>query len=75
MLVGGVISTMVVVLSLFWVGLVDQVGVHSQRTLLNLGTLPVAIGLYGFCYSGHVMFPSIYSSMAQSSNFPTVLLT
>ncbi|KAJ8759096.1 hypothetical protein K2173_004102 [Erythroxylum novogranatense] len=72
---GGVISTMVVVLSLFWVGLVDQVGVHSQGTLLNLGTLPVAIGLYGFCYSGHAVFPNIYSSMAQPSKFPAVLLT
>ena len=62
------------VFSLFWAGLVDDVGIHSKGTVLNLGTLPVAIGLYGYCYSGHAVFPNIYTSMAQPSRFPTVLL-
>jgi hypothetical protein len=71
---GGVVASVLVVLSLFWVGLVDNVGIHSKGTVLNLGTLPVAIGLYGYCYSGHAVFPNIYTSMAQPSRFPTVLL-
>ncbi|KAK9283282.1 hypothetical protein L1049_011518 [Liquidambar formosana] len=47
---GGVIASVLVVLCLFWIGLVDQVGFHSKGTTLNLTTLPVTIGLYGFCY-------------------------
>ncbi|KAJ8766075.1 hypothetical protein K2173_020591 [Erythroxylum novogranatense] len=72
---GGVIATLVVVLCLFWVGLVDHVGIHSKGTLINLGTLPVAIGLYGYCYSGHAVFPNIYTSMVQPNKFPAVLFT
>ncbi|KAK6929170.1 Amino acid transporter, transmembrane domain [Dillenia turbinata] len=72
---GGVIASVLVVFCLFWVGLVDKVGFESKGTTLNLGTLPVAIGLYGFCYSGHAVFPNIYTSMAKPSQFPLVLLT
>ncbi|KAH9768465.1 Amino acid transporter AVT1C [Citrus sinensis] len=72
---GGVIASILVVLCLFWVGLVDQVNIHSKGTPLNLATLPVAIGLYGYCYSGHAVFPNIYTSMAQPNQFPKVLIT
>ncbi|CAI9759759.1 unnamed protein product [Fraxinus pennsylvanica] len=58
----------------FWIGLVDQVGLHTKGTTLNLSALPVAIGLYGFCYSGHAVFPNIYTSMEKRSLFPAVLL-
>ncbi|KAF7131989.1 hypothetical protein RHSIM_Rhsim09G0149600 [Rhododendron simsii] len=73
--VGGVIASILVVLCLFWVGLVDKVGFHTKGTTLNLTTLPVAIGLYGYCYSGHAVFPNIYTSMEKPSQFPAVLLT
>ncbi|XVE75387.1 hypothetical protein DITRI_Ditri12bG0090300 [Diplodiscus trichospermus] len=71
---GGVVASILVVLCLFWVGLVDQVGFHNKGTTLNLSTLPVAIGLYGYCYSGHAVFPNIYTSMAKPNQFPSVLL-
>ena len=71
---GGVIASVLAVLCLFWVGLVDGVGIGSKGTVLNLGTLPVAIGLYGYCYSGHAVFPNIYTSMAKPSQFTAVLL-
>lgn len=65
-----------VVVCLFWVGLVDQIGFHMDSTKsLNLSSLPVAIGLYGFAYAGHAVFPNIYSSMANPSQFPRVLIT
>ncbi|XP_055825855.1 amino acid transporter AVT1C-like isoform X2 [Solanum dulcamara] len=73
--VGGVIASFLVVLCLYWAGLVDHVGFESKGTVLNLSTLPVAIGLYGFCYSGHAVFPNIYTSLADRSQFPAVLLT
>ncbi|XP_062154947.1 amino acid transporter AVT1C-like [Alnus glutinosa] len=72
---GGVIASVLVVLCLFWAGLVDEVGFQSKETTLNLATLPVAIGLYGYCYSGHAVFPNIYTSMARPSQYPAVLLT
>ncbi|CAA2996324.1 vacuolar amino acid transporter 1-like [Olea europaea subsp. europaea] len=71
---GGVIASILVVACLFWIGLVDQVGLHTKGMTLNLSTLPVAIGLYGFCYSGHAVFPNIYTSMENRSLFPAVLL-
>ncbi|XP_022765412.1 amino acid transporter AVT1C isoform X2 [Durio zibethinus] len=71
---GGVVASILIVLCLFWVGLVDQVGFHNKGTTLNLSTLPVAVGLYGYCYSGHAVFPNIYTSMAKPNQFPSVLL-
>ncbi|XP_022746793.1 amino acid transporter AVT1C-like [Durio zibethinus] len=70
---GGVVASILVVFCLFWVGLVDQVGFHNDGTKLNLSTLPVAVGLYGFCYQGHAVFPNIYTSMAKPNQFPSVL--
>ncbi|KAK8510157.1 hypothetical protein V6N13_103753 [Hibiscus sabdariffa] len=72
---GGVVASLLVVISLFWVGLVDQVGFHNKGTPLNFASLPVAVGLYGFCYSGHAVFPNIYTSMAEPARFPSVLLS
>ncbi|KAL5715809.1 Amino acid transporter avt1c [Ranunculus cassubicifolius] len=72
---GGVIASVLVVICLSWVGLVDDVGFQSKGSTLNLTTLPVAIGLYGYCYSGHAVFPNIYSSMAKPAQFAPVLLT
>ncbi|KAJ0046970.1 hypothetical protein Pint_06002 [Pistacia integerrima] len=72
--VGGVIASILVVFCLFWVGMVDEVGFHSKGTTLNLATFPVAIGLYGYCYSGHAVFPNIYTSMAKPNQYPSVLL-
>ncbi|XP_042011709.1 amino acid transporter AVT1C-like [Salvia splendens] len=72
---GGVIASILVVACLFWVGLVDEVGFQTKGTVLNLSSLPVAIGLYGYCYSGHAVFPNIYTSMDKPSQYPSVLLT
>ncbi|CAA0825329.1 Transmembrane amino acid transporter family protein [Striga hermonthica] len=72
---GGVIASILVVACLFWVGLVDQVGFETKGSqTLNLSTLPVAVGLYGYCYSGHAVFPNIYTSMENPRQYPAVLL-
>ena len=69
------VASVLVVLCLFWIGLVDGVGFQSEGTVLNLTNLPVAIGLYGYCYSGHAVFPNIYTSMGKPNQYPSVLLT
>nr|XP_009400429.1 PREDICTED: vacuolar amino acid transporter 1-like [Musa acuminata subsp. malaccensis] len=71
--VGGVIASVLVVLSLFWVGQFDHVGFQNKGTPLNLSGIPIAIGIYGFCYSGHAVFPNIYSSLKKPNQFPSVL--
>ncbi|XP_054814505.1 amino acid transporter AVT1C-like [Prosopis cineraria] len=71
---GGVIASVLVSLCLLWIGLVDGVGFEHKGTPLNLATLPVALGVYGYCYSGHAVFPNIYTSMANPNQFPAVLL-
>ncbi|KAI7735995.1 hypothetical protein M8C21_022407, partial [Ambrosia artemisiifolia] len=73
---GGVVASVLAAGCLFWVGLVDNVGFQIETTkTLNLSSFPVAIGLYGYCYSGHAVFPNIYTSMAKRSQYPMVLLT
>lgn len=75
-LAGGVVASIVIVSCLFWVGLVDHVGtVKSEGTALNLPGIPIAIGLYGYCYSGHGVFPNIYSSLKKRNQFSAVLFT
>lgn len=67
-------ASLMVVLAVFWLGVTD-VGFHPTATpLLNPAGLPVAIGLFGFCYSGHAVFPNIYTSMANPKHFTAVLL-
>ncbi|KAJ0897031.1 putative amino acid transporter, transmembrane domain-containing protein [Helianthus annuus] len=71
----GVFVTILLVICLFWVGLVDSIGFHTESTtILNLSTLPVSIGLYGYCYAGHAVLPNIYMSMENKSQYPLALL-
>jgi vesicular inhibitory amino acid transporter len=70
---GGVIASIVVACSVLWVGAVDGVGFHETTAFFNLSGLPVSIGLYGFCYSGHAVFPNIYSSLRNRNDYNKVL--
>ncbi|KAM0059800.1 putative amino acid transporter, transmembrane domain-containing protein [Helianthus debilis subsp. tardiflorus] len=71
---GGVVTLAAVVLCLLWLGMVDGMEYHPIRTALNLGNLPVAVGLIGFCYGSHSVFPNIYTSMKEPSRYPSALL-
>ncbi|XP_057460743.1 amino acid transporter AVT1D-like isoform X2 [Actinidia eriantha] len=59
---------------LSYISVVDKVGFHPSGTALDLAKLPVAVGLFGFCYGSHLAFPNIYSSMKEPSRFPSVLI-
>ncbi|XP_010490633.1 PREDICTED: vacuolar amino acid transporter 1-like [Camelina sativa] len=71
---GGVVSSILLALCLFWTGSVDGVGFNLSGKALDLTNIPVAIGIYGFGFVGHSVFPNIYSSMKEPSKFPMVLL-
>jgi vesicular inhibitory amino acid transporter len=69
-----VLATVLVIITVFWVGAIDGVGFHPSGSLANWTNLPFAIGVYGFCYSGHSVFPNIYVSMADRTQFDKVLI-
>eukprot|EP00270_Netrium_digitus_P004317 TRINITY_DN1534_c0_g2_i1.p1 TRINITY_DN1534_c0_g2~~TRINITY_DN1534_c0_g2_i1.p1 ORF type:complete len:553 (-),score=127.37 TRINITY_DN1534_c0_g2_i1:234-1892(-) len=72
---GGMFATLLVCAMVMLVG-VQSVGFEREADgqLLNLWGMPMAIGLYGFCYSGHAVFPNIYMSMRNKKEYDTVLL-
>lgn len=72
--VGGVLTLALVVICLLWVGVVDGIGFHLGGTPLAFMKLPVTVGLFGFCYGSHSVFPNLYSSMNEPNRFPAVLI-
>lgn len=69
----GVMATLLVFLSVGLVGATDGIGFHLTGKVVNWSGMPFAIGIYGFFYSGHSVFPNIYQSMSDHSKFPMAL--
>lgn len=71
----GVLASLLIVLAVAWIGAAD-VGFLCLRTgaLFRWQGLPAAVGLYGFCFSGHAVFPNIYTSMKRRELFTWVLV-
>ena len=70
---GGILSCVIVITSILWVGAVDGVGFSSKGKLFELAGIPTAMSLYAFCYGAHPVFPTLYSSMKDKSQFSKVI--
>ncbi|KAL1557161.1 amino acid transporter AVT1I-like [Salvia divinorum] len=70
----GVVASVVILGSVLWSGIADGIGFSQKGELLNWGGLPTALSLYAFCYCAHPVFPTLYTSITDRSQFSSVLL-
>ncbi|CAI5463113.1 unnamed protein product [Closterium sp. Yama58-4] len=49
-----------------------EAAAQGGAALLRVQGIPVAMGIFGFCFSGHAVFPTIYRSMDKPQHFNRV---
>ncbi|KAG8051444.1 hypothetical protein GUJ93_ZPchr0001g30945 [Zizania palustris] len=70
----GLVASAALTASLVWAGIAET-GFHKNNSsALNLTGLPTSLGLYFVCFTGHAVFPMIYSSMKNNKHFSKVLM-
>jgi solute carrier family 32 (vesicular inhibitory amino acid transporter) len=70
--VGGVLASFILIASVLRVGAFDGVGFHEKGVVVKWSGIPTAMSLYAFCFSGHAVFPMIYTGMRNKKIFPSV---
>lgn len=70
----GLVASAALTASLVWAGVSEPAFRGRNGNVLNLAGLPTSLGLYFVCFTGHAVFPTIYSSMKNNRRFSQVLL-
>ncbi|KMZ71552.1 Amino acid transporter family protein [Zostera marina] len=72
----GVFATFSVFVSVLCIGASEGVGFHngSSGSIVKWSGIPFAIGVYGFCFTGHAVFPELYTSMSKRTDFNKALV-
>ncbi|VFQ69337.1 unnamed protein product [Cuscuta campestris] len=70
----GVIASVTLLGAMLWASATDGIGIHSSDVLLHWRGVPTAVSLYAFCYCAHPVFPTLYTSMANPTQFSKVLI-
>ncbi|KAM7511314.1 hypothetical protein LguiB_010189 [Lonicera macranthoides] len=70
----GVLASVIILGSILWAGALDGIGFKEKGEAINWNGIPTAVSLYAFCYSAHPLFPTLYTSMTNQSQFSKVLL-
>lgn len=69
----GVVSSFILIASILWAAVFDEIGFSEKGTLLSCRGIPTAISLYAFCYCAHPVFPTLYTSMRDQKKFSKVM--
>ena len=70
------ITVMAVILCVIWVAIVggDDIAIStSNLDFIHPAQVPVSTSIFLFCYSGHIVLPSIYLSMKDRTKFTKVI--
>ncbi|CAL4975427.1 unnamed protein product [Urochloa decumbens] len=70
----GLVASAALTASLVWAGVAEH-GFHAKDgNVFSLAGLPTSLSLYFVCFSGHGVFPTVYTSMRHKKDFTKVLL-
>ena len=73
---GSTITIVAVILCVIWVAIVggEDIAISSSNLdFIHLAQVPVSTSIFLFCYSGHIVLPSIYLSMKDRTKFTKVI--
>ncbi|XP_019157107.1 PREDICTED: vacuolar amino acid transporter 1 isoform X2 [Ipomoea nil] len=70
----GVIASVTLLGSMLWASATDGIGIHADDALVYWKGIPTAVSLYSFCYCAHPVFPTLYTSMENPTQFSKVLI-
>lgn len=69
---GGVVSSVILIGCVVWVGEVDGVGFNERGKFVNLRGLSTSMSFFAFCYCAHALMPTICNSMKDRKQFSKV---